>query len=449
MNRGTVSMVVIALASLAGAFAMAPRELPPPTFEDTGEPLFSDFSDPTIATSLEVVTWNEDAAKVVPFKVEQKEGRWVIPSHHDYPAEATERMGKAAASFIDVKRDVYYGDNAEEHAAFGLLDPTDPAGKGEEKGKRFTIKDASGTVLVDIIVGKEIEDKQGFRYVRFPDSKRVYGSKLELDISTLFTDWIEKDLLLIERDDVVALIYDPYEVDEEKGKVVNTRPIRVDLVDEDGKKEWTWTEGLKAPAGKELNPSTVRQMVGAIDRLQITGVRPRPQLLTLPALQSKGFFVTQGGRKLFGNEGEVRVICNDGVVYLLYFGEVTFDSGLALTAGTEEEAEDAGTGEDEGTGAEREENDDKAEGNRYMFVDVVYEPELDRSSETAAESAPDDETGNENEEEQEEDEGPRGPERAEMLRKRFDQWFYVISAHSFKQIHKDRDDLWREKKEKK
>jgi len=447
MNRGTVSMVVVALACLAGAFAMAPRELPPPAFEDTGEPLFPDFSDPTIATSLEVVTWDEGAAKVVPFKVEQKEGRWVIPSHHDYPAEATERMGKAAASFIDVKRDVYYGDNPDEQGAFGLLDPTDAAGKADEKGKRFTIKDASGTVLVDIIVGKEIEDKEGFRYVRFPDSKRVYGSKLELDISTLFTDWIEKDLLHIERDDVVALIYDPYEVDEEQGKVIDTHPIRVDLVEEGGKKEWTWTEGLKAPAGKELNPSTIRQMVGAIDRLQITGVRPRPQLLTLPALQSKGFFVTQGGRKLFGNEGEVRVVCNDGVVYLLYFGEVTFDSGLALTAGAEEEAEDAGTGEEEGTGAEAEKKDAKAEGNRYMFVDVVYEPELDHSSEAPESTL--EETGSEDEGEKEEDEGPRGPERAEMLRKRFDQWFYVISAHSFKQIHKDRDDLWREKKEKK
>jgi uncharacterized protein YxjI len=431
-------MVVIALASVAGAFAMAPRELPPPVFEDTGEPLFPDFSDPTIATSLEVVTWDEDAAKIVPFKVEQKEGRWVIPSHHDYPAEATERMGKAAASFIDVKRDVYYGDNAEEHGAFGLLDPTDAAGKGDEKGKRFTIKDASGTVLVDIIVGKEIEDKEGYSYVRFPDAKRVYGSKLELDISTLFTDWIEKDLLLIERDDVVALIYDPYEVDEEQGKVVNTRPVRVDLVDEGGKKEWTWTEGLKAPSGKELNPSTIRQMVGAIDRLQITGVRPRPRMLTLPALQSKGFFVTQGGRKLFGNEGEVRVISEDGVVYLLYFGEVTFDSGLALTAGADTEAEEGGTGDEE-------EKDDKGEGNRYMFVDVVYDPELDRSSATPESTS--EETGTGDEEEQEE--GAKGPERADMLRKRFDQWFYVISAHSFKQIHKDRDDLWREKKEKK
>lgn len=443
MNRGTVTMVVIALASVAGAFAMAPRELPPPTFEDTGEPLFPDFSDPTVATSLEVVTWDDDAAKVVPFKVEQKQGKWVIPSHHDYPAEATERMGKAAASFIDVKRDVYYGDDPQEHGAFGLLDPTDAAGKGDEKGKRFTLKDASGTILVDVIVGKEIEDKEGFRYVRLPDSKRVYGSKLELDVSTNFTDWIEKDLLLIERDDVVALIYDPYEVDEEQGKVVNTHPVRVDLADEEGKKEWAWTDGLKAPTGKELNPSTIRQMVGAIDRLQITGVRPRPQLLTLPALQSKGFFVTQGGRKLFGNEGEVRVICNDGVVYLLYFGEVTFDSGLALSAGADAAAEESSAA------AEEEKQEDKGEGNRYMFVDVVYQQELDHSS-SSPESTVDEETGSGDEEGQEgEDKGPKGPERAEMLSKRFDQWFYVISAHSFKQIHKDRDDLWREKKEKK
>src|SRR5690606_16705813 len=147
---------------------MRPVELPPVQFEDTGEVLFPQFTDPTTATALSVVAWDEDEAKVVTFEVEQKEGRWVIPSHNDYPADGTERMGKAAASFIDVKKDRYYGDDPADHAAFGVLDPEGAEGKDDEKGQRITIKDASGTVLVDIIVGKEIDERPGYYYVRMP-----------------------------------------------------------------------------------------------------------------------------------------------------------------------------------------------------------------------------------------------------------------------------------------
>ncbi|MEX1368217.1 MAG: hypothetical protein AB1Z98_34120, partial [Nannocystaceae bacterium] len=156
MNKSTIIMVVLALGSAGAAYSMRPQPLPPVQFEDTGEALFPEFTDPTVASNLEVVAWDEDEARVVTFQVMQKEGRWVIPSHNDYPADGTERMGKAAASFIDVEKDRYYGDNPADHAAFGVLDPDGDEGKGDEKGQRITIKDASDTVLVDIIVGKEV-----------------------------------------------------------------------------------------------------------------------------------------------------------------------------------------------------------------------------------------------------------------------------------------------------
>ena len=123
MNRGTIMMVAIALGTAAGAWSMRPHDLPPAQFEDTGELLFADFTDPAVATALSVVSWDEDQAKAQRFAVEQKAGLWVIPSHNDYPADGTERMGKAAASFIDVKKDVYYGDKPEDHGRFGVLDP--------------------------------------------------------------------------------------------------------------------------------------------------------------------------------------------------------------------------------------------------------------------------------------------------------------------------------------
>ncbi len=416
MMRTTTIYVAIAIGSVGAAVAMRPGEPPPAQFEDTGTVVFDGFTDPTLATSLQVLEWSEDEAKVRRFKVEQKEGRWIIPSHHEYPADATERMGKAAASFIGVKKDIYYGDDPKEHGAFGLLDPEDAAGKAEEKGTRITIADAAGTTLVDVLVGKEVPDKQGYYYLRLPDDKRVYGSKLELDISTNFTDWIEKDLLHVEKDDIVALLYDPYKIDENSARVLDSSPVKVRLVpkeDDEAAKEWTLDEGVQAPAGQVLDPSKIRQMVSAVDRLQIVGVRKRPERLTLPLLQAHGFFVNTKTGRLFGNEGEVHAVGNDGVIFTLFFGEITFDSGLALTSGTKDPLQDVDKNQ--------EDEEDKGAGNRYLFVDVSFDPaHLVEGEDIEA-----------------------GKKRAEELRARFGQWFFVISDASFTQIHKSRDDLFK------
>jgi hypothetical protein len=444
MNRGTTILVALALGSATLAWTMRPKDLEAASFEDTGDPMFPGFTDPTLATALEVTTWDDKSAKVQRFAVEQKQGRWVIPSHNDYPADGTERMGKAAASFIDTKRDLYYGDNPAEHAQYGVLDPTGTEGKGDEKGKRITIKDASGAVLVDVIIGKQVPDKQDYFYARFPDQKRVYGSRLDVDISTNFTDWIEKDLLHVKKDEIVTMLYDPYKVDEQQGKVLDSKPIRADFTAKDGgKEEWAAAEGVEVPEGKVLDPAKVRQIVTAIANIKIVGVRPRPKQLTLEALQSKGFFVSmsQGGQRLFGNEGEARVVTKDGIVYSLYFGEITHESGLALTAGNEaeggsepEEAAGESGGELEGEG------EDKKQANRYMFVDIAYDPTLDTSKDAPEEPALD-ELGDEDEDK--EKDKPKGEARARQLQKRFGDWFYVISDMSFKQIHKDRSEMFK------
>ena len=416
MNRTTILSVVIALGSLGLAYSMRPIELAPVAFEDTGTPLFPNFSDPAQATSLEVTGWDDAAARLTSFKVEQKAGRWVIPSHNDYPADGTERMGKAAASFIDVKKDVLRSERVEDHAQFGVEDPADPNAKG--RGQRITIKDVAGGVLVDVIIGKKLEDKDGFRYVRLPDQKRVYASKIEVDISTNFTDWIEKDLLKLEQDTIVGFLSDAYRVDEAQGKVTDRDPLFIKKQPDPDKPEnsdnWVIAEGSVGVDGKELDTSKIRQVLGGVDRLQIVGVRPRPEQLTLQALQSKGFFVTPDGRRLFGNEGEVKVLCDDGVVYTLYFGEITLDSGLALTAGVDDPTKPK----------DPESTEEKKDANRYMFVDVAYDPSGDTKPATEGES--------------------EGAKRAKQLQARFDRWFYVITDLSFKQIRKDKAEFFKD-----
>ena len=450
MNRGTVIMVLIALGSALGAVAMRPQPMDPPTFEDTGDELFPEFTDPNVATSLEVVEYDAKSAQLDRFSVKLIDGRWVIPSHNNYPADGTEQMAKAAVSFIGAKKDVFRSDNPKDHAGFGVLAPDAETAEDDARGRRVIIKDASDTTLVDIIIGKDVPDRQGFKFVRFPGENRVYASEIAPEASTSFTDWIEEDLLKIETGDIVAVVSNSYSVDEQAGAIVDDNPLFFELVDsgaigaEGPDVQWSLVtpkiygpdgevidpetyEGEAAlpempgpPEGKELNPSKVKQIVGAADRLKIVGVRPRPEQLNPMDLQLKGFFLVGEPPRmsLRGNEGEVRLIARDGVTYTLFFGEVTYASGEALTAGGEEEP----TGEESKT-------EDNARANRYMFVNVSYDEQRDQTR----------------------DEPPlsgelRGAERAKQLAQRFNQWYYVIPDYGFTQLHKKPEDFWREAK---
>jgi hypothetical protein len=454
MNRTTVIMLVLALGSAAAAWSSRPQTMAPPTFEDTGEPMFAEFVDPNAATFLEVRDFDEEQAQLVSFSVKLEAGQWVIPSHNDYPADGTEQMGKAAASFIGVNKDVVRSDDAKDHAECGVADPESKDADKGTRGRRVTIKDASGTILVDVIIGKDVPERQGYKFMRYPGENRVYAVKITPEVSTNFTDWIEDDLLKMESDDIVAVLSNSYSLVEAtdpatgaaRTTLQNDNPFYFELfespaISEDGTSEPEWAlaappvfgpdgqqidpatyvgeqplpQAMTPPEGKELNPTRVKQIVGASDRIKIVGVRPRSAEFDPYEMKAMGFFLVGEGQRLslLGNEGEVRLYSKDGVIYTLYFGEVTYASGEALTAG--------------GAGEVPEEKGENASANRYMFVNVGYDPRRDT---TASEPPLEGEL--------------RGQARAEMLAERFERWYYVIPDSSFVQIHKVPDDFWKD-----
>ena len=60
----------------------------------------------------------------------------------------------------------------------------------------MTMSDINNQPLVDLIIGKEIKDTKGQRYVREAGRDLVYAIEIDpAKLSTSFEDWIEKDLL--------------------------------------------------------------------------------------------------------------------------------------------------------------------------------------------------------------------------------------------------------------
>jgi len=291
LNKTLTFVGVAAVLTGAAAWSRMPSTRSPAAFNDQGQKFFPDFNDPMSAKVLEVIAVDESTGRKSPFQVVQdKDGRWRIPSHNDYPADAKDRLGKTAGGVIDLAKDTIRSDDPAEHPALGVVDPEDKAAislKG--MGQRVTLrKSAGGEVLADFIIGKAIPNKPGYRYVRVPGQKRTYGVKVDVDLSARFADWIETNLLKLESSRLRAATFNHNHVDPIERMVVpgDILPIRRP----DGTTPWT-TVGLTAE--QELDPEKLSTFTSAISDLKIIGIRPKPKNL-VDALKSST------ARDLFG-----------------------------------------------------------------------------------------------------------------------------------------------------
>jgi len=401
MNR-TLAFVVCAMCSV-GAAAITHLSFKPATPSeniDVGEAFYPDFKDPLKATSLTVAAYNEQAAKVDTFAVEQKGGVWRIPSHHNYPADGKDRLARTAASLIGVERGQLVSTSAESHKRLDLLDPLDKSLTGTEgRGTRITLKEGD-TVLTDFIVGKKEEGSSDLYYIRRADEPRVYLANLQLDVSTKFVDWIQPNLLDATAANFRELIVDRYSVDEAKGAIVPGEQSH--LTRESSTADWKLEE-LKDPE-KQLKTSVVNAMTNTLADMKIVGVRPKPAGLGAQLkgeegasvglaeqldMQDKGFFIDPRGR-LLSNEGDFLAGTADGALYVLRFGEVFTGSDMDIEIGAPKSGEkdkpadskeaskdgekkpDSDPAKDE----DGEKKEDEQKENRYVFITVQFDESL-------------------------------------------------------------------------
>jgi hypothetical protein len=400
-----------------------------------------------------VIQYDEETGSAIPFKVTFKNGIWTIPSHHDYPADGKDRLAKTAAGVINIRKDDFRSDNPVDHTAFGVIDPLDETNTSlKGRGERVTLKGANDQILADLIIGKKVEGHEEFRFVRIPGQKRVYASRMDIDISTKFSDWIESDLLKVNKNDIKQVTLKDYSINERTGTVDQRDVV---ILNKDGD-DWI---ANKMSKDQEVDKTKMNDLLTAVDQLSIVGVRPKPAGLSneltkmsdgvsltnedILSLQSKGFYFTRNGQ-LLSNEGELQARTKDGVIYTLRFGEIVYGTGLEVTAGISD---------DDKTGTE---DNDTGE-NRYLFITTEFdssefsEPEQPKNTDfqTKADSLWTD-ADRKNKDLFDKHEAwkkkiEKGRKLSDDLNARFANWYFVISASSFDKIHLKRSDLLKKK----
>jgi hypothetical protein len=393
-------------AFLAGAVALAiaaavvqPERRAAAVFSDEGDAFYPQFRDPQSVKAIEVVDYDESTATARPLKVEFRKGRWVIASSNDYPIDIGDRLVKTSASLIDLKKDQVRSELVQDHAKYGVIDPLDQKVSSlQGRGKRVTLRDAAKNIVAEYILGKVVEGKAGWRYLRVPGQKRTYAVKTDADPSAGFADWVNADLLRVPSAQirrVSILNYNASELMRGGNQMEN-----VALLQEGG--QW------KSGSGEAIKVEAARTMAATLDRLKIVDARPKPpemardlragqmqlSLETAMSLRQSGFMLMQNGRVL-ASEGEMSVDLGNGVAYYLRFGDVAASADAAKGSRGD---------------------------NRYLFVTAHWD---------AARAAKYGDTSG------------AGEKVARDLNARFADWFYVISGSDFQKLRLKKSDVLR------
>ncbi|MBM3723913.1 MAG: DUF4340 domain-containing protein [Acidobacteria bacterium] len=400
MNQAVRTSLYAAAAAAAAITAamVEPERATPGILSDQGEVFYPAFRDPQAVRYIEVVDYDESTATARPFQVAFEKGRWVLPSHSNYPVDIGDRLNKSAGALIDLKKDLAASDSLQDHGRFGVIDPMDAkVAQLTGRGKRVTLRDARKEVLADFILGKPVENKPGYRYIRVPGAKRVYSVQTSADPSARFADWVNSGLVRVASANIRRIVIRNYSLNEQLGRLENLEQIQ--LSRENG--QW------KMAGAESFQENAVKTMAATLDGLRIVDVKPKPPSLaedlrsgrmqltleTAMSLRQRGFFIAPNGM-LLANEGEMHVETDNGISYGLRFGEIA-GSGDAKPA--------AGAGE-----------------NRFLLVTATFD--AGRAQKYG-------------------DDPAQGERVAKELVNRFADWYYVISGADFSKLRLRRSDL--------
>ena len=414
MNQRTQTLIAVAIALVAVSIAWLTRPSPidDARFALIGQPIAPELTDPAQVASLEVIAYDEESARHLAFKVAFDGQRWLIASASDYPADAAAKIAEAASAFVGLERESIVTDRKIDHASLGLVDPADESGDPAGRGVRVTIRDASGRTLADLIVGHETDEigRINQRYIREADSDRAYRTTFQSGLASALSinlvDWIDTDLLRVTAEAITQIRLDAYSVDEAKGH--RTTGERFQIARSSTDNGWIFEPG-GAIADRHASTRFATDLAG----LRIDGVvlKPTPLASLLAGEQSNatldaedlqrmarsGFFLSQDGH-LIANAGEVRFDTSRGLRYTLWFGEILArtNAGGAIFE----------SGRDSGM-------DDQIPGSRAMLVTVEA---IDQQDANAAETA-------------------------QMLSKKYADWWYLIDETTFISLHPDATSL--------
>jgi hypothetical protein len=365
-KTGVFALIAGAVALLA--WATTPRNtVDPSTTATMGKLLFEDFKDPLEAAWLKIVKFDPNQQSTVEFEVakDSKSGLWSIPSREGYPADASKQMAEAATLFIGLKSLDVASEKRTDQELFGVLEPsTQREQGGEGVGMLVQMRDSKNNMLVDIIIGKETDDKK--RFLRAPNEDVIYVADINTQpLSTDFKQWIESDLLKLSSNDIDSIGIKDYQLLPTQQGLALSRNYEADINFLSATGQWApkqiSTYGSEGKVDRvlkddeQLNATRLNEIKSTLDRLILADVAKKPTGLAadlkgnrkqlgdeaLVSLSKRGFYPDPQQKEgdvveFYAENGELIVSLRNGVQYVLRLGgSAGADMSQPIVAGEE------------------------------------------------------------------------------------------------------------------
>jgi hypothetical protein len=185
---------------------------------------------------------------------------WQVEARNGYPADFDElRDTIVKLSRLTIGRS--FSGSAESLVRLSLLPPSDP--NASARGQQITLKDGSGEILADILLGKarETDNGGGGQYLKKVDEDTVYLVDGDFRfLKTEPTEWLEKDILNIKADAIESVAC--YLGDDASPRYVLSRP-------EPGQD----ARLTSVPQGRTADQAKIDQVLDALAPLTLDDVR--------------------------------------------------------------------------------------------------------------------------------------------------------------------------------
>ena len=352
MSEMVKTLIYVGSAAVLALVALLwqPNQVEQSLDEKVGQELFEDFDTADTATNLTITRYDTNFDKPVKFQVNRGKAtdQWVIPSEDNYPADAEEQMQKAATALIDLEVLGIASETPKDHKLYGVVEPSaDLAAGSTGVGMLVEVANAKKDRLAELIIGKTVADEEEKRFVRVRSEDVTYVVKLDVtNFSTTFNEWIESDLLSLNPLDIRSLALKDYSIlevlDPRTGGAVKQLMQRSDTALSWNQEESKWNIGhmheykeanqptpTEMAENEELNTERLNELKNALDDLKIVGVREKPDDTNQVQLQEYGFYPfptkDENGEPIDdvrSANGEVHVSLQDGIQYILRFGDI-------------------------------------------------------------------------------------------------------------------------------
>jgi hypothetical protein len=237
---------------------------------------------PALKTSGDKVAAIEidQGGKIV--KVAEKDGKWVIASQEDYPAnvEAVRGLLLAASEASLVERKTAKKDMLK------LLGLGDPKVNGAPS-RLIRFFDAKGNVIAEIVAGNKKKDAFGASksgtYVRKPTEDQSWLANRSIDGSATLSDWVKTRVVDVPTESVKTASIE-----------VAGEPAYTIIRDTDGKSH----KLADITAGKKLKyVNTIDEIIESVSYVDFKSIRKAGQQADLPSA-GKATFETDRGLKV-------------------------------------------------------------------------------------------------------------------------------------------------------